>query len=180
MKNSKILSYKKTFEKKLFFKYLLLTNQPGVYALINEKDKKVYIGCSNAPIVALSKHIAMLANRTHPLKEIKKDRNKLKMSILCSCEGPYKELHKLIEIENAIKRGYELYNIENLPQYKARIRLIHNKYPGEGYKVVVQLVNKGKRTFDVRQFNNRTEAEIWLNVNGNVFALLRMVIDEEQ
>lgn len=177
MKNSKTLSYKKTFEKKLFLRYLLMTNQPAVYALVNEKDKKIFIGCSNDPIKALGAHIAMLANRTHNSRALRKDRNKLKMIILCHCESKYKEIHKLIEIDAAIKRGYTLYNIENLPKYKVRIRLVAQIYAGHGYKVKVQLVNKGKRVFNVASFNTRQEAEEWLKLNDNIYDMLKMVVD---
>lgn len=174
---NKTLSYKKVLEKKLFFKYLLLANTPSVYALVNHKDKRVFIGTSNDPITALGNHLGKLANRTHPIKKLKQDRNKLQIQLLCSCEPKYKEAYKLQQIALFKSQGYTLYNIENIPQYKARIRLMREDIVGDGYKVTVQLVNKGRRIFNVKGFDNMSQAEEWLKVNNEIWMLLKMAID---
>ncbi len=168
-KNSKILSYAKVLEKRLFFRYLLYINkEPGVYALINNKHKKIFIQSSSNITKSLGDIISQIATRICTNKELIRDRKYLSIKILET--GDFPSINKLKWISYYRTQNWTIYNKETLPQYKARLQVVHR----DVVRTQVQLVSGGKRIFPVKNCKTKAEAKEFLNTY-TVFDILKML-----
>lgn len=169
MIKSKILSYAKVLEKRLFFRYLLHVNEsPGVYALINKKHKKIYIQGTSNITKSLGDMIAQIASKICTNKDMIRDRKYLSIKILEAGDFPF--INKLKWISYYCAQGWTIYNKENLPQYKARLQIVHR----DVVRTQVQLVSGGKRIFPIKNCKTNGEAKEFIN-NHSVFDMLKML-----
>ncbi len=164
MKNKKIQAQQKYLEKRLMFKYLLQLDSAGVYALINEKDKKILIKSSNSIVKSM---FDAVANIKWHSKELNKDKKKLQLLILTTCDINVKEIEKAKLIEQYRISGYSLYNKEKIPAYRIK------KNPNERMKIQVSVVSAGKRVYDVAEFNTDAEASVFI-AETNVYDMLKI------
>jgi len=67
---------KKTY--RLFEKFC----SPGVYALVNEKDKRIFISHSSNILSSSARVISQVSNKVHPIKQMYRDRKRLKVVLL--------------------------------------------------------------------------------------------------
>ena len=166
---SKILSYQKVLEKRLFFRYLLHVNEePGVYALINNKQKKIYIQSSSNITKHLGDLISQISIKICTNKEMVRDRKYLSIKILEL--GDYPAINKLKWIAHYEAEGFIIYNQEKIPQYTPRTRPVHSVV----VRTQVQLVSNGRRVQSVKNFPTKKEAEDFI-ATTTVFDMLKMI-----
>ena len=167
MKGSKINSYEKLFQRRLFLQYIGIMNKPSVWALINEKHKRVYIGASKEPLSALMSLLGQLYSK-HRTKMplLKEDRKWCLFKILETTNEL--RVSKWEWMDKYIKMGYSLYNIETLPKYTVRLQInIHKKL------IYVQLVSGGGRVKTVGEFKTEDEANEFIAANS-IFSMMRL------
>lgn len=165
---AKVLSYQKIVEKRLFFRFLLHANKSGVFGLINEKSKLIYIGSSSNVMRSLGHIISELANKTHPSMEMRRDKKKLRIILLEQTEELY--ISRIKWVDYFKSEGFGLYNIETrLPKYKIRTVVLKNTFV-----VQLQLITAGKRVLPIKDFSTQEEAMAFANEKG-IFELLKMV-----
>lgn len=166
---SKIDSYKTQFEKRLFFRFLLEYNKAGVYALINEKHKKIFIQSSSNIINHVGNQVNLLSKRHHFNKLLIKDRKYLNIKLLEYCENRFKDIMKLKWIEHYKSLGYTIYNTEKIPVYRVRKAVVMLE---RGLMdMQVQLVSLGKRVSPVASFKTEIEADEFIK-NNTVYDML--------
>lgn len=169
---TKIKSYQKILEKRLFFQYLVDFNKPSIIALINEKDKKIYIQSAKHPMVAIASLVRELGHKYHGNIKLRKDVRRLQVKILESFEtGRELSIEKAKWMYEYLKLGYQLYNKERLPIYTLIKQVDETE---DGFDVTVVVKTAGKRLYPVQTFLNHQEADQFIS-QVNVFDALRMV-----
>ena len=166
---TKTASYKKTLEKRLCLHYLMDISKPGVFALVNPKQKLVLVIGSSYPLKALTTVITSLANNTHSSLLMRKHKKRLSLCILEQCEKKDILANKLKWIDYYQTLGYTLYNTELLPKYRIAMRVNLDTRRAE-----VGVVSKGKRWYIVTDFPNVIEANEFMKTH-TVFDILKMV-----
>src|SRR5271165_5092376 len=165
--SSKILSYQAKLEKKLFFRYLIeLNKQPVVFALINEKQKKVYVQASKAPIRSIGALLEQLAKRTSPNRQLRQDVRYLHLKILEHTITPL--VDKLKWLDTYKKLGYQVYNTEKLPKYVIKQEITQN------YQIKLYLQSGGRRKFFVKLFNSQEETDAFIALH-DVYSMLKLI-----
>lgn len=168
-KNSKILSYQKILEKRLFFRYLLhINSESGVYALVNVKYKKIYVQGTLNIIKSLGDMISQIATKICTNKDMIRDRKYLSIKILETGDFPF--INKLKWLDYYRKEGWTIYNQENLPKYKIRLQVVHR----DAVRTQVQLISGGKRVFSIKNCKTKKEAKDFISKHS-VFDLLKML-----
>lgn len=162
----------KLLEKKLFYRALMEAAIPAIYALINERDKKIYIIATLDLTKSLSAQASQLGRRTHSIKPLKKDKGLVTFKLLETIDAPdaarlSATLHvaKYKWTEHYTTQGYTHYNETQMPCYKARVSYT------ETYRARVDLVTNGRKVFPVREFKTQAEAEAFI-ANNSIFDLL--------
>lgn len=169
MKFDKINSYKNVFEKKLFYRFLLNASKPTVWALINEKHRKIYIQGSSSPLEAIGRFINELSHKTSGIKEMKRDREYLRLLILEQFDvSKYLKIDKTKWLDHYKDLGFSIYNIENLPKYT-----VHS---GLNYKhnVAVYVRSGGRRTQLIKVFHSYDQAKDFI-ATTNLYDMLKSV-----
>jgi hypothetical protein len=152
----KTLSQQKFLEKRLMFKYLLhLSVTSGVFALINETDKRILIKSAKNVVKTLFSIISNIPWWYG--KDLYRDRHKLRVMLLAECPASRLDGHKLAFIEQYKAQGYTLYNKERLPAYKVKKRVT------EEAKVDIVLVSAGKRVYTVATVDTNAEADRFIS-----------------
>lgn len=170
MSVSRIHSYKKQVEKRMFLRYVLETTFPAVVALVNEKDKKILIHAARNPYQFLGNIAQSLVNRTHPNKQLIKDQKKLYFKILSPYSiSRYGIVDKLEWIAHYRSTGWTLYNTEKLATYRVA------KAVTQDMKVQVRLVSAGRRIYPVREFESVQEADSFISTT-TVYDMMRIII----
>lgn len=163
----------KLLEKKLLFRGLMEASGPAVYCLINERDKRVYILATSDLIKSLASQSSMLGRRSHPLKELKRDKKNIVFKLLETIEDTPDVIllsdalfiSKYKWIKHYSDLGYTLYNSNRSPKYKTRVSYT------ETYKARVDLVTGGRKVFPVKEFDTEAQATAFI-ANNSVFDLL--------
>lgn len=161
-------NYLKRFEKNSFFKFYLELTRPGIYALVNEKDKRVYIQATQDCIGSISRVSKDLSLRHHTNKQLVKDQRKLNIRILeLTDEDLEHQRLRLLKWSAQFKeQGYTIYNEKHIPMYKPRIKVTAE------YKACVVLETRGRRTVEVSQFDNIAKAEEYI-LNTPLFDMVK-------
>lgn len=158
--SSKVASYKKVFEKKLFFSFLRYSTSSGVYALVNEIDQKVHIQSSYNVINSIIQSIPNFN---------KKDQKRFHIQLLEFCDSKFliAEKHKWIQHYKSL--GYTTYIKPAV--YTPRTQLInkHNRV-----RVQVQLISKGRRVFPIQDFPTQDAADNFIAVTS-VYEMLLLI-----
>ena len=109
---------------------------PCIYAIINNENRRVYIGESKQPINRFYQHLRTLKNGTHANKELQKDYNKGN-SFIFKRLREYKEgdeetirYYELLYMDIFREQGIELYNSETIEQVKSLL-----KYESKEWKI---------------------------------------------
>lgn len=141
------------------FKELLQLSVSGVYALINDSNRRVYVSYGTSIIDSLQRLIRDLKKPDTKLKLLKEDLEKLRFVILETCdEDKMKPLYTYYT-EQFIEKGFETYRNYKSTKYKVRITL------GPDLKVHVQLVNKSRKIITVGVFHHVHNAETFVRIN---------------
>ena|SRR5271165_4429526 len=168
MKNQKILSYQNKLEKRLFFRYLLLANKPGVYALVNEKEKKVFVQGAKSVVSHICDNAFALAHNLHRCKELRKDRKKLQIKILSYCDNKHKDIEKLKWVHHYQVLGYHIYNTEKLPIYNIEQHITKD------FKVLVAIRDRSNKFYEIQKFSSQNEADAFIKLHS-LYDLIKLV-----
>lgn len=169
----RIQSYSKLFEKRLFLQYIATESRPGVFAFINEKKKRIYIGYSRTIVQTMVNIAQELGNRTHASKEMRKDLKQLNFKVLEHCEPQYGSAMKVKWISFYQSLGYALYNTDKVPSYTYRTVILD-----ESFKIQVQLYSKGRRSFPVKEFSTQVEANNFM-IATPIHIALKLIAEEK-
>ena len=164
---SKILSYEKVIRKGYFLKYLAQANKSAIYALINERDKRVYVGSAKYPISEAGRVISDIYSPMRCIyQQMKTDKKRLKFLILEYTKQLKIDKWKWMDYYKTL--GYSIYNESIMPIYS--IRKFNNV---STRKVEVQIVTKGKRVSFVKEFKTNDEADLYIK-DTSIFDMLRI------
>jgi hypothetical protein len=154
----KVLSYKKIFEKKLFFKFLLTLKGDGVFSLVNKRDKKVYFLPTDNIIKSIIAATSLFSMR---------DLKRMHIEILSQKPEDFVSLYTMRQ--SYIDKGYTFYNRQ--PSYKAATRLMHDY---RSVYVEVHLRTGGGRIMPIGEFKTQIDAEAFI-ANNSVHSMLKMI-----
>lgn len=133
-----------------------LNKKAVVYALVNEKHKRVYVGMTHDFIQSISRHISLLSSNSHGIKEMRRDKKYLNIKLLQYC----------LQVDNSLRDfwvghykdlGYTIYNEKAIGSYSYRINI-----DSKGL-VIVQRYTKGKRAYELARFKTYKEATLFLS-----------------
>ena len=153
---------------KLWLELVGLATKPGIYALENRKNKKVLVFRSRNPLLYLntliSKHVAV-KNKS----DVWSDKRKLKLIVLETDVLDHNSFYYWCQKYKS--EGWGFYSQCRVPQL-----ILHTKVDFRiGY--MVELRDRGYRSFTVGVFDTAEDAENWINeaypggiVNRIVFA----------
>ena len=129
----------------------------GIWALINETNRMVYLVYSNSMVGSLARNLTTIKDGWHRYKNLCADINNLEFKVI--------EIYRGNDLENRLRlnywfdyyrnNGYQLYN-KNIP---VKVWINIELYNNSGtYAVLVRLVNS-KRKFLVGAFLTKDEAD---------------------
>jgi hypothetical protein len=130
---------------------------PGVFALINNSDRKVDVRHSTNCLDSIARHLTQIAKKTHPCKSLIEDQKKITVAILDVIEDPQLRLLCHTYWSNRYKdESYSFYRFRPALTLRARISV-------EDYQARVKLQNANHDAFVVGCFDSLTEAESFLS-----------------
>ena len=138
----------------------------GVYALINETDKRIYISYSTYVLGAVARLLRELKDGAHPSDQLCQDLDKLEVHILERSENL--KLRATFYAKEYEKRGYELYRPVKYVQYKVKRRYKQGK-------VFVELVtNSYNRSVVVGVFEKMGAAKHFIETyyTGDIYRII--------
>lgn len=145
---------------KIKLKDLTELNTPGVYALINNKDKRIFITQSNNILSSVSRNIAQIRDKSHSCRPLLRNLPNLELLVLEHESSPKNRKIRLSYWMTIYKtKGYELYNPSTPVSYKVQARITSD------YFVHVLLINKRNDKLVVGVFNTMSEAESFISQN---------------
>jgi len=98
-------------------------NVPGIYAIINESDRKVDVRHSTNCIQAIIRHLTQIWDDTHPVRELAMDKEKLFFVLLEDVKDPTQRLLAHTRFTDYFEdRGYTFYRHRPALRYYTRIR----------------------------------------------------------
>lgn len=144
----------------------------GTFALVNELDRRVYIGASKNLLSTLARHIEQIEDGRHSVTDLIPVKDKLVARLVTSdidddCLLKYKK-HELAKWYEA--QGYKLYNPTDIPTYTPIVRYNRNKK-----SVDVLLKSKGYSYKLVRSFPDKVEANEYLK-NTSLYDMILTTI----
>lgn len=137
----------------LYYKYA----QGGVYALINDSDKKVDIRYCSSLSMAIGAFLSRI-NAGYDLPSVLiQDKDKLQLVVLEIMDDPTSRLiHHGYWTDKYKSMGYSLYREHPALHYKVRIAI-------EDYLIYVKLMNRNYDSIIVGVFDNMEEAESFVS-----------------
>lgn len=103
------------------------------------------------------RHVTLLAQGTHPNRELYKARRSLRIEVLEAFEDPgLCELKRVAYEERFAREGYTVYNKKRPARYKTRLGI------GPRGVLQVQIVSAGKRVWAVKEVASVEEGERFL------------------
>lgn len=126
---------------------------PGVYLIANFADRKVDVRHAVNCLDAVTKHLTQIWDKTHPCKEIIKDRNKIEFQLLERIQDlQHRMLAQSYWTDQFKDKGYSFYRFRPALKYRVKIYV-------ENYEARVKLVNSNHDSFVVGCFKSMNEAE---------------------
>lgn len=139
--------------------------QSGIYAFVNEVDKKVYLVHSNGIQVNLVRNLMDIANGLHNCKALEYDyrNNKCNIVYLESCSSVLLK-HRFNVWYNSYKNtGYSHYRSYKGTCYKVRMDVERSLHLTNN--IVVKLVTSHYESIEVARFNTMAKAKEFLSRN---------------
>ena len=129
----------------------------GVYAFVNETDKKIYISYSTYILGAVARILRELKNGSHISNDLCEDLDKLEVKVLEESSTMDLKLRATYFAKEYENNGYKLYRPVNYVQYSVKRRY-------EKGNIVVELVtNSYNRSFVVGVFGKNEDALKFIN-----------------
>lgn len=142
------------------FAELLDTSCSGIWGLVNEADRKIYLSYSNNILSSISRNISDLKSRCHSCRDLNNDLSKLSI-IIVERNTPSSQLKLSLSnwMDNYRNNNYGLYR-EFIPvSYKLR------KVVSKDYLVHVLLVNSRNDKIVVGIFDKMDLADQFINTH---------------
>lgn len=148
---------------KMAFKIKTKYNGPGVYAIIDIYNFKVYIGSSQNVLLRGKNHLSLLKRKKHNIKELQKDydnKNDFDFILIekANCSTRKRLLKEYCYIYLMIKEGFSIYNSYGKTEAQIKDIIIHNTLITicEHSYIYNYLSDKYKGYRDIKTSHNRT------------------------
>lgn len=123
-------------------------NQPGVFALVHVRTKRMYLSYSNNMLTAVGDHLSKAKAGTHTNNNLNKQYSNLRLYIIEVCDS------------NTVRSQYAYwykklqpgYNLVPAPQYRTRIDV------DKEYRILVKLVSRSYSAIVLGVFSKMSEA----------------------
>lgn len=133
---------------------------PGVYAVINESNKRIYIAYAANVGIAIATLIAKASNYELPIDDLCKDIKLgiVSIKLLRECKGDTETLRGYAQmyVDNYKQLGYSMYRDITFIRYSVRTSITND------YKIIVELVKTRNSKVLVGVFNNMIEANSFI------------------
>lgn len=156
LKQDKVLIQEPKQKKRTtFVKNNSKTVKIGIYGVICEEIKTVYVGQSENLEGRVKNHKSLLENNKHPIAKLQKDYNLFKeyfnFQFLEFCDPHELKYNETFYIQEFIKSGYSVYNTV-LDTYSPTALFVVNKSYENTFKKILKLLEENKIT--VEQLNS--------------------------
>jgi hypothetical protein len=140
---------------------------PGVWALVNEADKKVIVFHASNILEGITRNIKELKTGTHKNKELLADKDKLSIKILAVVPNSnYRLLEHTKWNKHFAKEGFKLYRKRNALEYSVKLKIQRTFYPNKtSYLAYVKLYNRNHEAFIVGIFESVESAKKFIEEN---------------
>lgn len=139
-------------------------SKTGIYAFVNDKDRKICLFQSDFVLEALTRNLVLLEKGIHNNPELQKDYKQglLKILFLDDSGDRYKRKIKLISLRSDYEsKGFSCYNRNSYLKYKVCMDFTDQKSP-IGYKILVYL-KLHQTTIPVGVFEKIKEADKFID-----------------
>lgn len=129
-------------------------SKPGIWAIVNERDRVVYLSQSNNILSSMSRNIDMIHDKSHPCRKLLRDKSLLSFVLL---EELHTETNRKLRLNYWINhyrnKGYTLYRRHN-----GEVSYTPKVFVTKDYKIHVTLVNKRNDKLIVGVFDKMDDA----------------------
>lgn len=146
-------------------KDLYSLSKPGIYALVNHKNKRIYIGYSRTSMLSSVSRIAYeLEQGYYSIKQMQQDKHKLKLLILdSSVPDEYMKIYTEWYCYKWYRMGYDLYTSYKPLGSKFRVSL------APGLKLLVEIVYRGNTSVTAGICSSQDEVNTFIKYVGDGF-----------
>jgi hypothetical protein len=140
---------------------------PGIWAIVNERDRLVYLSQSNNVLASMSRNIDMIHNKSHSCRKLLRDKSLLSFVVLeeVSSTETDRKLRLNYWINHYRNKGYTLYRKHN-----GEATYTPKLFVTKDYKVHVTLVNKRNDKLVVGVFDKMNDATQFITTYySNIF-----------
>ena len=145
--------------------------KPAVFALVNQRDRKVWVGHSQSILGALASKLEAFHNRAEPSNPLFLDfhHGKLQYKVLeylpedKITSNDFKLLKTQDYMDEYVAKGYKLYNKRMAISYKVRIDIEHapDHLKIDQYYAIVSITNRHRMSQIVGIFNTYDDAVLF-------------------
>lgn len=154
---------------KHFSKYCL----PGVFALINHTDKRLYLASSNNVLASVSKLFYDIKFNKHPLKDLVAERQKLNLILLSKDSNKDIQLHLVRQFaEQYTEQGYTFYQPPRYTTYSWYTKITPT------HKVEVYLKSNYGKSHLIVTYDNLRDANKYIK-RTSIYKQLQKLSKEE-
>jgi hypothetical protein len=141
---------------------IILLSKPGIWALVNEVDRKVFLSFSGSMADSLTRNMMALKDGSHRYKPMVEDVSKLTLKVLEEFSGSNVENRLRLNywIDHFKQQKYRLYNKD------VSIKLcIRKDLVAKPVGVLVSLINRRYKRIPLGIFKNMTEADRFIETH---------------
>lgn len=139
---------------------LLSISKSGLYAFINDFDKRIYISHGNSILNALNRNLEALKLKSHSCIDLQNDFNENKLELVILETDVDYHINRFILVERYkqeyLAKGYGLYKQKPAIKFRIDIRL---ETKGEGKYRVVAYLKAQKFTIPVGVFTYKNDCD---------------------
>ena len=132
---------------------------PGVWAFVNESDKKIFISYSENILSAVSRNISELLSASHSCRSLVSDFSKLDLLVLEKVSKAETKVKAGRYKENYKADGWQLYNTSIPVQYSVKTTISND------CKIQVYLINRRKDKIVVGVFDSKQESDQFIQTH---------------
>jgi len=136
--------------------------QAGIWALVNEKDRRIYLTFSNAVAGSLTRNLMALKDGSHRSKQMVKDLPKLTFKLI----EPFSKSN----VENRLRLKYwmDQYSVQEYEHYISGVSIkirVQKELSAHPRGVIVRLVNSRYKKIPLGLFGTMEEADRFIETN---------------
>jgi hypothetical protein len=128
--------------------------QPGIYGILNNRNKSIYIGYGVNMLQSVSRQLDMIQSKTHSHFPHTTKVSSLQVFIIETCPNDL-ECLKLCQTtwaDTYLAKGYKVLNTARLLRYKVKIKV------DQDYNILVCLVSSNKKYKVINTFKHMQDA----------------------